>query len=103
MFITVHEGQRLVEAVSDPVRAFILRVLSCGEYTTDSLARRVPADISETEGHIRILRAAGLISVREDLGSRFVSLAPGADAIIRNYLENNRIPYDTAFCALVGT
>ncbi len=103
MTITFHEGQKLVEAVSDPVRAFILRVLACGEYTAEALARRVPAAASETDGHIRVLCSAGLVSVREDFGTRFVSLAPGADAIIRNYLDNNRIPHDPAFCALVGT
>ena len=59
------------QALADPTRREILRVLREGDRTAGELAERFPLAKSTLSGHFQVLRQAGLI-VAERQGARIV-------------------------------
>lgn len=59
------------QALADPTRREILRLLRDGDLTAGELAERFPLAKSTLSGHFQVLRQAGLI-VAEKQGTRIV-------------------------------
>ncbi|MFZ5481084.1 MAG: autorepressor SdpR family transcription factor [Myxococcota bacterium] len=59
------------QALSDPTRREILRLLREGDLTAGEIAARFPLAKSTLSGHFQVLRSAGLV-VAERQGTRIV-------------------------------
>jgi DNA-binding transcriptional ArsR family regulator len=76
---------RVFEALGDPVRRLILELLASGEQPTGSLADTLrsltPISQPAVSQHLKVLREAGLVSVRADGTRRLYALdQAGIDA-----------------------
>ena len=75
------------EALGDPQRRTILRILGDGERSVGELAAAMPISRPAVSRHLRILRQAGLVEERPRGTRRIYALrADGAQAV-RAYLE----------------
>jgi len=76
------------EALGDPNRREILRVLSHGGLAVGEIAAALPISRPAVSRHLRLLKEAGLVSERADGTRRIYELQrAGADAV-RAYLES---------------
>lgn len=66
----------LFDALADPNRRFILDVLRTGEQPVGSLVEQLPLSQPSVSRHLKILREAGLVSVRADAQRRLYRLQP---------------------------
>jgi DNA-binding transcriptional ArsR family regulator len=75
------------EALSDPTRRAILRMLGGGDRSVSELARALPVSRPAVSRHLRVLREAGLVGEEPRGTRRIYSLrAEGLEAV-RAYLE----------------
>lgn len=65
-------------AIADPTRRTILRLLGSGEQPVMALAEQFEVSLSAISQHIRILREAGLVTVRKAGRERVYRLNPAA-------------------------
>ena len=65
-------------AIADPTRRTILRQLGSGELPVMALAEQFDVSLSAISQHIRILREAGLVTVRKAGRERVYRLNPAA-------------------------
>ena len=56
----------LFHAVDEPIRAQILLLLGDGERTVDDLGAEIGCNPAVLSKHLRLLRLAGLVGVRQD-------------------------------------
>ena len=76
-----------LEALGDPQRRAILRLLGDGERSVGELAGALPISRPAVSRHLRILREAGLVAERPRGTRRIYALrADGAEAV-RAYLD----------------
>ena len=69
---------RIVAAVSSPKRLELLELLAQGEKPVEALAREAAIDVKLASAHLRVLKAAQLVQVRQEGKSRHYRLS-GAD------------------------
>ena len=70
------ELDRAFQALADPVRRRILVQLSHGDQNAGALADPFPISRPAVSRHLKVLRDAGLVSVRTDGRERWFSLSP---------------------------
>lgn len=63
------------KAVANPKRIELLEVLAQGEHTVESLARAAGMGITNTSGHLQVLRHARLVETRKQATSVYYRLA----------------------------
>jgi len=78
------------EALADPHRRQILDLLRDGERAAGDLVETLPLSQPGASRHLRILRDAGLVTVRKDAQRRIYRLAPGRLAELDAWLTPYR-------------
>ena len=71
-------AQQVFKAISDPSRRKILKILREGSKTAGELADALPIARPGVSRHLRVLREAGLVDVRQEAQRRIYSLRPEA-------------------------
>ena len=69
-----HLQAELCKAFVNPVRIAIIKVLSSGEESVSEIASRVGVPIQNISQHVKILRDAGIVSMRRDGHKIYYSL-----------------------------
>ena len=77
-------------ALADPTRRRIVEMLAARELPAGEIARRFDMTAPAVSQHLKLLRDAGLISVRRDAQRRIYALAPGGLAEIDAWLGRFR-------------
>ena len=77
-------------ALADPVRRQLLELLAGGEVAAGDLAGRFPVSRPAISRHLRVLREAGLVTVRPDGKRRLYTLDPRPLRQIDDWLEPYR-------------
>lgn len=79
------------EALGDPVRRVIVRLVAAGEQPAGALVEGVqrvhPISQPSVSQHLRVLRDAGLLTVRAEGTRRIYALDPDAVAAARDWLD----------------
>lgn len=77
----------VLEALADRRRIDILRLLAGGERLSGEIAAEFEVTRPAVSQHLRVLREAGLVSVRRDGPRRWYSLRPEAFVSLREFLD----------------
>jgi DNA-binding transcriptional ArsR family regulator len=81
--------QVVLEAIVEPRRRAILRLVRDGELTAGAIARRFPDVARPTVSqHLRVLRGAGLVAERREGTRRFYRARPEALAELRAFVAD---------------
>jgi DNA-binding transcriptional ArsR family regulator len=81
--------QAVLEALVEPRRRDILRLVRDGELLAGAIAERFPDVARPTVSqHLRVLRSAGLLVERRDGTHRFYRARPDALAELRAFVED---------------
>ncbi|MDQ2686709.1 MAG: metalloregulator ArsR/SmtB family transcription factor [Armatimonadota bacterium] len=75
------------QAIADPTRRRILESLRRTEQPVSALAGQFPVTLSAVSQHMRVLREAGLVSVRRAGRERFYRLNPAPLRPVFDWLE----------------
>ena len=75
------------EALGDPQRREILRLLGDGDKPVHALAAALPISRPAVSRHLRVLRSSGLVEQRADGTERIYSLAAEGISAVQAYLE----------------
>jgi DNA-binding transcriptional ArsR family regulator len=78
------------EVLAEPRRRQILDVLRTGECSVNELVARVPVSQPGMSKHLKVLRDAGLVRVRQEAQRRLYRLSPGPLAELHAWLEPYR-------------
>src|SRR5918912_2310570 len=76
-----------LRAIANPRRRAMLELVWDGERTAGEIARRSGLSAPATSQHLKVLRAAGLVSVRVDANRRLYRAEPERLAQLRGTLE----------------
>ncbi|MGY1725320.1 ArsR/SmtB family transcription factor [Blastococcus sp. SYSU DS0533] len=79
-----------IQALADPIRRELIGLLAAGERTAGELAAPFRVSRPAISRHLRVLREAGLVSVRADGRERRYSLDPRPLREIDDWLEPYR-------------
>jgi DNA-binding transcriptional ArsR family regulator len=90
----------VLHAISDPSRRTVLDQLSHGPATVTELAALLPIARPGVSRHLRVLREAGLVDVRNDAQRRVYSLQPAALKDLDRWLEPYRAMWEQRLGAL---
>jgi DNA-binding transcriptional ArsR family regulator len=77
-------------ALADPVRRELVALLAHGEVPAGELADRFPVSRPAVSRHLRVLREAGLVTVRADGKRRLYALDPRPLRELDDWLEPYR-------------
>ena len=77
-------------ALADPTRRKIVELLAEDERSAGELARQFRVSRPAVSKHLRVLREARLVDVREDAQKRIYRLEPGALADAEDWLARHR-------------
>lgn len=80
----------VLQALADPSRRTMLELLRGHPATAGELAAALPIARPGVSRHLRVLREAGLVDVRQDAQRRIYSLRPEALAEVDQWLEPYR-------------
>ena len=86
------------DALADPHRRQILDLLRSGERAAGDLVAALPLSQPGASRHLRVLREAGLVSVRKEAQQRIYRLAPAPLAELDAWLA----PYRTFWSGRLG-
>ena len=89
-----------LKALADPSRRTLVEALSRGPVTAGELAAMLPIARPGVSRHLRVLREAGLVDVRQDAQRRVYSLRPEPFAEIDDWLEPYRALWEQRLDAL---
>ncbi|GAA2844578.1 ArsR/SmtB family transcription factor [Nonomuraea rubra] len=78
-------------ALAEPHRRQILDLLRDGERPAGELVERLDLSQPGVSKHLKVLREAGLVTVREDGKRRLYALRPGPLADVDQWLEPYRV------------
>jgi len=81
----------VLQAISDPSRRTVLDALSKGPATANELAALLPIARPGASRHLRVLRDAGLVEVRQEAQFRIYSLRPEPLAELDEWLDRYRM------------
>ena len=84
-----------LEALADPTRLRIVELLEEEERSAGQIASHFPTSRPGVSRHLRVLREAGLVHVREDGQRRLYSLEARPLAELSAWLENRLDALDT--------
>lgn len=76
----------VLQALADPSRRTVLEILRGHPATAGELAEALPIARPGVSRHLRVLREAGLVEVRQDAQRRIYSLRPEALAEVDDWL-----------------
>src|SRR5947208_16179105 len=79
---------RVFEAIAQPKRREILRLLANGERTAGDVASRFSVTQPAISQHLKVLREAGLVTERHDGTRRLYSLRPDGLADVHSFLTD---------------
>lgn len=79
-----------MQALADPGRRRLLEILRDHEATAGELANALPIARPGVSRHLRVLREAGLVDVRQDAQRRIYCLRPKALIEVDEWLEPYR-------------
>ena len=88
------------QALADPTRRDILQRLSRGDQTAGSLSEPFAVSRPAISRHLRVLRDAGLVSVRTDGRERWFSLSPDGVTDANAWLDELRYVWRTSLFEL---
>jgi DNA-binding transcriptional ArsR family regulator len=89
-----------LRALTDPSRRIVLETLSRGPVTVGELAALLPIARPGVSRHLRVLREAGLVEVRQEAQRRVYSLRPEPLAEIDEWLSRYRALWQQRLDAL---
>lgn len=84
-----------MEALADPVRRRVVELLADGERTAGAIADQFPTSRPAVSRHLRLLREAGLVTVREDGTRRIYSLQRDSLVALRQWFQQRLDALDT--------
>jgi DNA-binding transcriptional ArsR family regulator len=84
-----------LEALADPTRRRIVELLAEAERSAGEIASHFATSRPGVSRHLRVLRDAGLVRVREEGQRRVYSLEPGPLSELSLWLENRLDALDT--------
>lgn len=90
----------VLQAISDGNRRTVLRALARGPATVNELAELVPIARPGVSRHLRVLREAGLVDVRNDAQRRIYTLRPQPLQELDDWLEPYRAIWTNRLDAL---
>jgi DNA-binding transcriptional ArsR family regulator len=90
----------VLHALADGSRRTVLEILRDHPATAGELARSLPISQPGVSRHLRVLREAGLVDVRQDAQRRIYSLRPQALAEVDEWLEGYRALWQNRIDAL---
>jgi len=80
----------VLQALADPSRRTVLEILRSHPATAGELAEALPIARPGVSRHLRVLRDAGLVDVRQDAQRRIYTLRPKAFVEVDEWLEPYR-------------
>ena len=83
----VTDSSAAFEALGDPQRREILRLLGEGDKPVHAIAESLPISRPAVSRHLRVLKAAGLVDQRAEGTERIYSLQAEGVAAVQAYLE----------------
>ena len=89
-----------LRAVADESRRTMLEALASGPATAGELAALLPIARPGVSRHLRVLREAGLVEVRQDAQKRIYSLRPNPLVEVDEWLARYRALWDQRLDAL---
>jgi DNA-binding transcriptional ArsR family regulator len=90
----------VLQALSDTNRRTVLEALSDGPATAGELAGLLPIARPGVSRHLRVLRHAGLVEVRQEAQFRVYSLRPEPLAQVDEWLSHYRSRWESRMNAL---
>lgn len=90
----------VLQALADPSRRTVLEMLREHPATAGELADALPIARPGVSRHLRVLREAGLVSVRQESQRRIYSLRPDALVEVDDWLANYRVLWQNRLDAL---
>jgi DNA-binding transcriptional ArsR family regulator len=78
---------RVFEAVAQPTRREILRLLSAGELSAGEIASRFSVTQPAISQHLKVLKEAGLINERREGTRRVLSMRPEGLSELNDFLS----------------
>jgi DNA-binding transcriptional ArsR family regulator len=92
--------EAVLQAVADGSRRTLLEALVDGPATAGELAALLPISRPGVSRHLRVLRQAGLVDVRQDAQRRVYSIRPEPLAEVDQWLDRYRDLWDQRLDAL---
>jgi DNA-binding transcriptional ArsR family regulator len=77
-----------IAALSDPTRREVFEILSGAPSSVAEIARRLPVSRPAVSQHLRVLRDAGLVTLRTEGTRNVYQLDPKGVAAMRKYLDS---------------
>jgi len=90
----------VLQALSDQSRRTVLETLRGGPATAGELAELLPIARPGVSRHLRVLREAGLVEVRQEAQRRVYSLCPGPLVEVDEWLGRYRALWEQRLDAL---
>jgi DNA-binding transcriptional ArsR family regulator len=90
----------VLQALADPSRRTVLQILRDHPATAGELALALPIARPGVSRHLRVLREAGLVDVRQDGTRRIFSLRPETLAEVDDWLSDYRVLWQNRADAL---
>jgi DNA-binding transcriptional ArsR family regulator len=90
----------VLQALSDPSRRTVLGILREHPATAGELADALPIARPGVSRHLRVLREAGLVEVRQEAQRRIYTLRPEALVEVDEWLESYRVLWQNRLDAL---
>ncbi|GAB3083099.1 ArsR/SmtB family transcription factor [Pedococcus soli] len=90
----------VLQALADPSRRTVMGILRDHPATAGELADALPIARPGVSRHLRVMREAGLVEVRQDAQRRIYSLRPEALVEVDEWLEDYRALWQNRLGAL---
>ena len=81
------DATQQIAALSDGTRRKIIQILSVGPRSVADIARQLPVSRPAVSQHLRVLKDAGLVAVRNQGTRNVYHLDPKGMAALRDYLD----------------
>ena len=85
--MTTNAAADALAALGDPTRRAIFERLAAGPSPVGRLAERLPVSRPAVSQHLKVLKAAGLVTDRAEGTRRLYAVDPGGVAALRAYLD----------------
>jgi DNA-binding transcriptional ArsR family regulator len=92
--------EAVLQALADPSRRTVLAILREHPATAGELAEALPIARPGVSRHLRVLREAGLVDVRQEAQRRIYSLRPDPLAEVDEWLGDYRALWQNRLAAL---
>jgi DNA-binding transcriptional ArsR family regulator len=98
--VTLDAMDAVMQALADPSRRTVLEILRDHPATAGELAGALPIARPGVSRHLRVLREAGLVDVRQEAQRRIYSLRPEGLVEVDQWLEGYRALWQNRLDAL---